>query len=169
VARKSLVMSLCARRYYSAPAVHACSRRCTALTASMRQLSLGLSAAACTQNERFHKTFAEAVDARNGILQPNIVTYIALLNIHLQSQLRVFIDVFFSLTTCFGPFRPSSGESQYIIFSHTSPENYRYLWRCVTKYNILWFTWGWPERAETCCEWKEYVNKNSQLRFQVYV
>jgi hypothetical protein len=37
-----------------------------------------------------------------------------------------FIDVFFtiSLTTSFGP---SSGESQYIIFSHTSPENYRYL------------------------------------------
>jgi hypothetical protein len=40
-----------------------------------------------------------------------------------------FIDVFFtiSLTTCFGPFRPSSGETHYIIFSHTSPENYRYL------------------------------------------
>jgi hypothetical protein len=54
---------------------------------------------------------------------------IALSNIHLQSQLRVFIDVFFtiSLTTCFGPFGPSSGESQYILFSHTFPENYRYL------------------------------------------
>jgi hypothetical protein len=40
-----------------------------------------------------------------------------------------FIDVFFSisLTTCFDPFGPSSGESQYVIFSHTSPENYRYL------------------------------------------
>jgi hypothetical protein len=38
-----------------------------------------------------------------------------------------FIDVFFLLTTCLGPFGPSSGESQYIIFSHTSPENYRYL------------------------------------------
>jgi hypothetical protein len=79
--------------------------------------------------------------------------YIALLNIHLQSQLRVFIDVFFSLTTCFGPFGPSSGESQYIIFififSHTSPENGSVevaivFWRCVTKYkykyNILRFT-----------------------------
>jgi hypothetical protein len=29
-------------------------------------------------------------------------------------------------------------------------------WRCLTKYNILRFTWRWPE---TCCEWKEYVNK----------
>jgi hypothetical protein len=59
----------------------------------------------------------------------NETDFIALLNIHLQSQLRVFIDVFFtiSLTICFSPFGPSSGESQYIIFSHTSPENYRYL------------------------------------------
>jgi hypothetical protein len=39
--------------------------------------------------------------------------------------LTVFIDVFFTmpLTTCFGPFGPSSGESQYITFSHTSTEN----------------------------------------------
>jgi hypothetical protein len=39
---------------------------------------------------------------------------ISLSDIHLQSQLSVFIDVLFSyFTTCFGSTGPSSGESQY--------------------------------------------------------
>jgi hypothetical protein len=38
-------------------------------------------------------------------------------DIYLQSQLRIFIDVIISLsiTTCFGPYGPSSGEFNYYL------------------------------------------------------
>jgi hypothetical protein len=48
-------------------------------------------------------------------------------------QLPLFY--FPSFTTCFGPYRPSSGE----IYNHL----------------IVHLTWGWPVGAETCSEWRK--------------
>jgi hypothetical protein len=52
------------------------------------------------------------------ILLRNVYINISLSDIHLQLQLRVFIDVLFSyFTTCFGPTGPSSGEPQYTSYN----------------------------------------------------
>jgi hypothetical protein len=92
-----------------------------------------------TQNKNFKKFIYSYFILVGCILLRNV--YIALLNIHLQSQLRVLLTYasLFHSQLVSVPFGPSSSESQYIIFSHTSPENYRYLnGSVVSKYNITY-------------------------------